>query len=132
MFNAKGLLSSFRLNWKTPKALYAQLDAEFGFDFDPCPPNPSFDGLSVEWGGANFVNPPYGRELPKWIEKGFKEWKKGKLVVFLIPSRTDTRWWHDFVMQAEEIRLIKGRLHFDDAKGAAPFPSCVVVFRKPV
>jgi site-specific DNA-methyltransferase (adenine-specific) len=78
--------SSLRLDWKTPKAVYQVLDAEFSFDFDPCPVNPQFDGLSVEWGESNFVNPPYGRELPKWIEKGFKEWRKGKTVVFLIPS----------------------------------------------
>jgi len=121
--------SSQRLDWKTPKAVYQVLDAEFRFDFDPCPSNPTFDGLSVEWGECNFVNPPYGRELPKWIKKGYEEWQKGKTVVFLIPSRTDTSWWHDYVMQADEIRFIRGRLKFDDCDNSAPFPSCIVVFR---
>ncbi len=80
-------------------------------------------------GGVNYVNPPYGKELPKWIEKGFEEWKKGKTVVFLIPSRTDTRWWHEYCMKATEIRFIKGRLKFDDQKNSAPFPSAIVVFK---
>lgn len=83
-------------------------------------------------GGANYVNPPYGRELPKWIAKGYAEWQKGKTVVFLIPSRTDTRWWHDYCMKATDIRFIKGRLKFDDQKNSAPFPSAIVVFKKPL
>jgi len=120
--------SSHRLDWKTPKAVFQVLDAEFHFDFDPCPPRPFFNGLSIEWGECNFVNPPYGRELPKWIKKGYEENQKGKTVVFLIPSRTDTRWWHDYVMKADEVRFIKGRLKFDDGKGSAPFPSCIVIF----
>ena len=121
--------SSQRLNWKTPKAVYQILDAEFGFDFDPCPPDHKFDGLKIEWGKCNFVNPPYGREIPKWIEKGFSEWKTGKTVVFLVPSRTDTKWWHEFVMMADEIRFIRGRLKFDDQKNSAPFPSAIIIFK---
>lgn len=122
--------SSLRLDWQTPNYIYNELDREFHFDFDPCPANPTFDGLNIEWGKSNFVNPPYGREIGKWLKKGFEEWKKGKTAVFLIPSRTDTRWWHDFVMKATEIRFIKGRIKFKGAKNSAPFPSCVVVFRK--
>ena len=117
------------MDWQTPDAVYAELEAEFGFDFDPCPANPQFDGLSVEWGKSNFVNPPYGREIGRWLAKGFAEWKKGKTVVFLIPSRTDTRWWHDYCMKATEIRFIKGRLKFKGATNSAPFPSAVVVLR---
>jgi site-specific DNA-methyltransferase (adenine-specific) len=119
---------SLRLDWRTPKAFYEELDKEFHFDFDPCPVNPTFDGLSIEWKGSNFVNPPYGRELRKWVKKGYEESLKGKLVVMLIPSRTDTECWHSYVMKAKEIRFIKGRLKFDDQKNPAPFPSCVVVF----
>ena len=122
--------SSMRLDWRTPKAFYQALDAEFNFDFDPCPKNPEFDGLNIEWGQRNFVNPPYGRELPKWIKKGYEESLKGKTVVFLIPSRTDTRWWHDYVMKAKEIRFIKGRLKFGGSKNSAPFPSAIVIFRR--
>ncbi len=121
--------SSQRLDWKTPKAVYQILDAEFSFDHDPCPAgwNGKVDGLTSEWGGSNYVNPPYGRELPLWIAKGFSEYQKGKTVVFLIPSRTDTRWWHDYCMKATEIRFIKGRLKFDEHKNSAPFPSAIVV-----
>lgn len=122
--------SSQKMDWKTPKAVYQTLDAEFGFDHDPCPPNYKVDGLKSEWGGCNFVNPPYGRELPKWIEKGYQEHKKGKTVVFLIPSRTDTKWWHEYCMKAKEIRFIKGRLKFGDSKNSAPFPSAIVIFKK--
>ncbi len=122
--------SSQRLNWQTPKAVYQILDAEFGFDFDPCPVNPDFDGLEVDWGQCNFVNPPYGRKISRWIAKGVLEWMKGKTVVFLIPSRTDTIWWHKFCMCATEIRFIKGRLRFDDHKNPAPFPSAIVIFKE--
>ncbi|RWZ85536.1 MAG: adenine methyltransferase [Hydrotalea sp. AMD] len=120
--------SSQRQNWKTPVKFYDELNKEFSFDFDPCPPDPAFDGLSIEWKKRNFVNPPYGKVLPLWVEKGYHEAQKGKLVVMLIPSRTDTRYWHDFIMKAKEIRFIKGRLKFDDQKNSAPFPSCIVIF----
>ncbi len=128
MFN-KNLFSSQRLDWKTPMGVLIQLTREFKFNFDPCPPNPDFDGLKIEWRKRNFVNPPYGNEIGKWCKKAFEEWKKGKTVVMLIPSRTDTRWWHDYIMKATEIRFIKGRLKFDDHKNSAPFPSAVAVFR---
>lgn len=121
--------SSLRLDWQTPKAVYQVLDAEFGFDFDPAPIQPDFDGLEIEWGDRNFVNPPYGREIPKWIKKGYQEHLKGKTVVFLIPSRTDTRWWHSYIMKADEIRFIRGRLKFNDGDSPAPFPSAIVVFK---
>lgn len=126
----KNLFSSLRLDWKTPKHLYNKLNKEFQFDFDPCPSNPTFDGLSIKWGQRNFVNPPYGREIGKWIKKGYEESLKGKLVVFLIPSRTDTQWWHEFIMKANEIRFIKGRLKFDEHKNSAPFPSAIAIFNK--
>ena len=118
-----------RLDWKTPKAFYDKLNTEFNFTFDPCPPNPTFDGLKIEWGGANFCNPPYGREILNWIKKGYEEHLKGKVVVFLIPSRTDTKWWHDYIMKANEIRFIRGRLKFDDQPNPAPFPSAVAIFK---
>lgn len=121
--------SSQRLDWRTPKAVYQILDAEFQFNYDPCPINPTVDGLTTNWGGCNYVNPPYGRELPAWIQKGYAEWQKGKTVVFLIPSRTDTKWWHDYCMKATEIRFIKGRLKFDDQENSAPFPSAIVIMK---
>ena len=130
MIKSRLFFSSQRLDWKTPKEVYQTLDAEFNFDFDPCPTNPKFDGLKVEWKKSNFVNPPYGKELPKWIKKGYEQSRIGKTVVFLIPSRTDTRWWHEYCMKADEIRFIKGRLKFDGQKSSAPFPSAIIVFRK--
>ena len=128
MFN-NSLFSSIKMDWRTPDSLFLKLNKEFYFDCDPCPANPTFDGLNIPWGKSNFVNPPYGRELPKWIKKCYEEYKKGKTVVFLIPSRTDTRWWHDYCMKATEIRFIKGRLKFQGAKNSAPFPSVIVIFK---
>ena len=117
-----------RSDWKTPRKLYEQLHQEFAFDFDPCPTNPSFDGLKVEWGRSNYVNPPYGNVIAKWLAKACDEQRKGNTSVFLIPSRTDTRWWHDYVMNANEIRFVRGRLKFNDQPNPAPFPSAIVVF----
>lgn len=133
---AKAVLRSVRNtkasrdDWKTPAAAYRVLDAEFGFDYDPCPVKPKFNGLAVEWGSVNYCNPPYS-DLYAWVRKGYQEWLKGKTVVFLIPARTDTRAWHEFILnKATEIRFVQGRLHFDDGpKGArATFPSAIVVF----
>jgi site-specific DNA-methyltransferase (adenine-specific) len=78
---------------------------------------------------VTYCNPPYGRQIGAWIKKAYDESKKGKTVVMLLPCRTDTRWWHEYVMKAKEIRFIKGRLKFGGAKTNAPFPSCVVVFK---
>lgn len=127
----KNLFKSQRLNWKTPKAVYQILDSEFNFDFDPCPPNPMFNGLEKEWGKCNFVNPPYGREIVKWIDKSLLEFRKGKTVVLLVASRTDTKWWHKLMDCASEIRFIKGRLSFDGFNGSsAPFPSAIIILKK--
>ena len=126
--NLKVHFSSQKLDWQTPKAVYQVLDSEFHFDFDPCPVNPKFDGLNVEWGESNFVNPPFGSEIGKWCKKAYEEYQKGKTVVMLVPSRTDTQYWHQYLMKATEIRFIKGRLKFNDQKGSAPFPSAIIIF----
>jgi len=124
-------MSSKRTDWKTPKEFYRGLDRMFNFDFDPCPTDPEFDGLSIEWKERNFVNPPYGSEIGKRVKKAFDESQRRKTVeVMLVPSRTDTRWWHDYIMKAKEIWFVKARLRFDDQDGSAPFPSAVVVFEK--
>jgi hypothetical protein len=128
MRGQKVILSSLKDEWNTPISIYKQLDDEFHFEFDPCPENPQFNGLEIEWKRSNFVNPPYS-QLAKWLEKGYKEWKKNKTVVFLIPSRTDTKAWHEYCMKADEIRFIKGRLKFGGSKNSAPFPSAVVIFK---
>lgn len=116
--------------WRTPVGVFDDLNAEFEFDYDPCPLHDGgliSDGLLADWGQVTFCNPPYS-QIKDWVRKGYQEWQQGKTVVFLIPSRTDTAWWHDFCMKATEIRFLRGRLRFGDATTSAPFPSCVVVF----
>lgn len=100
-------------HWATPKWLYDKLNAEFNFDFDPCPLNADFNGLMVEWGKSNFVNPPYNRiDKPKFIQKAFDEWRKGKKCVLLIPAATGTKQFHDLILPYAEIRFLKGRIAF--------------------
>ena len=106
----KGLFSSASVHWATPKDLYDALDAEFHFNDDPCPLHSVNDGLNREWGSRTYMNPPYGRETGKWLQKAYVEATMGKIIVCLIPSRTDTQWWHEYVMKASEIRFLRGRL----------------------
>ena len=118
--------SSLTDEWRTPESIYMKLDKEFDFNHDPCPIGGS-EGLEREWGSRTFVNPPYS-QLKAWCKKGYEESLKGKLVVMLIPSRTDTAAWHDYCMKAKEIRFIRGRLKFGNSKNSAPFPSAIVIF----
>ena len=124
----RGLFTSASQHWATPIDLYNALDKEFNFNDDPCPLKSKVDGLHREWGTRTFLNPPYGYEIGKWLATAWLESMKGKTIVCLIPSRTDTRWWHDYVMKAREIRFLRGRLRFGDAVNSAPFPSAVVIF----
>jgi len=134
-----GLFTTKSTEWETPQFLFDMLDEEFGFTLDPCATTESAkceryytagdDGLAQAWEGTVFVNPPYGRDIGKWVKKSYDESRNRSTVVMLIPSRTDTRYWHDYVMKADEIRFIKGRVRFSDSKVGAPFPSAVVVFR---
>lgn len=124
--------------WATPQVFFDELDNEFHFETDVCalPENakckryftPQQDGLSQEWDGVCWMNPPYGRDISKWMKKAYKSSLHGATVVCLVPSRTDTKWFHDFAMKGE-IRFVKGRLKFGGCKNSAPFPSAVVVFR---
>lgn len=83
-------------------------------------------------GGAVFCNPPYGREVGKWVRKAYEEAQRGATVVLLIPARTDTTYFHDYIYGRAEIRFVRGRLRFTDEEGkaytAAPFPSMVVIY----
>lgn len=122
--------------WETPQWLFDELDQEFHFTLDVCavPENakcsnfytPEQDGLRMPWSGVCWCNPPYGKEIGKWVEKASKA---NCTVVVLIPARTDTKWFHDWVYQKAEIRFVKGRLRFGDAKNPAPFPSMILVYR---
>jgi phage N-6-adenine-methyltransferase len=128
--------------WATPLSFYAKLDAEFGFTLDVCAIadnakcaryyTPAEDALRQRWDGTCWMNPPYGRQIGRWIEKAYVSAQQGATVVCLVPARTDTRWWHVWVMRADEIRLVRGRLKFGDGRNSAPFPSAVVVFRPPI
>jgi len=123
----RGLFSSASQHWSTPKELYDELDKEFHFNDDPCPIG-GVGGLDRGWGTVTYCNPPYGREITKWLEKAYNESLLGKVVVCLIPSRTDTKWWHEYVMKSNQIRFLRGRLKFGDNKNSAPFPSAIVIF----
>lgn len=125
----KGLFTSASEHWSTPKDLYRDLDQEFSFNDDPCPLNSLTDGLSREWGTSTYVNPPYGQEISVWIKQAYKQSLLGKIIVMLLPARTDTKWFHEYIMKAHEIRFLKGRLRFNESESNAPFPSMVVVFK---
>ena len=150
--NEKPFFSSVRHTWKTPKDLYVALNKEFNFDFDPCPANPQFDGLNCKWKASNFINPPH-KTQKLWIEKALYEsqleneeyllsdnkekWQAQnygwlyKICVLLLPARCDTKVFHEIILPcATEIRFIKGRLHYDENKNSALFPSMIVVFNK--
>lgn len=136
-----GLFSSRDIDWATPKTFFDELDAEFHFTLDACATaenakcanffSPEQDGLKQVWSGTVFMNPPYGRQILRWVEKAFKTAETGgATVVCLLPARTDTRWFWDFCFKGE-VRFIRGRIKFErlGAKTSAPFPSCIVIFR---
>jgi len=137
--NTNVMFSSKTDLWETPQDFFNRMDAEFGFELDVCarPENakcdsyftPEIDGLTQEWLGVCWMNPPYGRDIGKWIKKAYESAQaNGATVVCLVPARTDTKWWHDYCMKAE-YRLLRGRLKFGGHTNSAPFPSAVVIFR---
>ena len=124
--------------WPTPDHLFEKLNAEFRFELDVCclPENakcgkyftPDDDGLLQNWFGTVWCNPPYGNRIVDWVEKAYRESHNGVTTVMLLPVRTDTRWFHSWVIGKAEIRFLKGRLKFGDAVNSAPFPSMIVVY----
>lgn len=137
----KGLFTSQTCEWATPKKTFDELNLEFNFTLDPCCNSDNKkcekfftkedNGLVQDWSGnIVFCNPPYGREIKHWVKKCSEESKKPNTkVVMLIPARTDTIYFHDYIYKkASEIRFLKGRLKFNDCKTPAPFPSMVVIF----
>lgn len=132
--------SSKSVEWETPQHFFDELHDEFHFELDVCATqsnakcsrffSPEDDGLSKDWAPYTcWCNPPYGRGIRKWIEKAQTEAMKGAVVVCLIPARTDTSYWHDFIFPYAEVRFLRGRLKFGQSKNSAPFPSAVVTFR---
>jgi phage N-6-adenine-methyltransferase len=130
--------SSLTDEWATPDSFFSPFDAEFGFTLDACalPENtkcarffsPDDDGLSHPWTGVVWMNPPYGRSIGRWMQKAWESSCEGATVVCLVPSRTDSAWWHDYAMKGE-VRFVRGRIRFSGSSDNAPFPSAVVVFR---
>lgn len=131
MAKLDALMSSKSDHWSTPPDTYAGLNEEFGFTFDPCPLMATEDGRKVKWSGRVFCNPPYSR-IGEFLKKGLFHLASGdcELLVYLIPARTDTAWFHDYINGKAEIRFLRGRLKFGGSKNSAPFPSMVVIFRQ--
>ena len=130
-------------DWETPQYLFMELNEEFDFTVDACATKDNTkcrvfidDALNVMWRGRVFCNPPYGRQIKKFAEKAWLSFqsKHTDLIVMLLPARTDTLWFHDFILDKAEIRFLKGRLKFEingvDTKNSAPFPSMVVIYKR--
>ena len=142
------VMASLRLSdkddWATSQYVFDALDREFHFTLDVCANEKNHkcalyfdeekDGLSQEWTGTCWMNPPYGKNIGRWVRKAADSADNGAVVVGLIPNRTDTKWWLD-VMRASEVRFVRGRLKFGDAESGAPFGSVIAVWggaRSPV
>lgn len=143
----KGLFSSDNPCWGTPQELFRALDGEFHFGLDAAATasnakcssffSPEVDGLAQNWdvGAGVFCNPPYGREIGRWVQKAYQEFQGGvEPIVLLLPARTDTRWFHDFIYGKAELRFLRGRVRFTDESGRpgepAPFPSMIAIYRR--
>lgn len=131
--------SSKSNEWETPQHIFDELDNKYHFTLDVCATKENAkcekyytienDGLKQDWQGVCWMNPPYGREIGKWIKKSHESSLLGAIVVCLIPSRTDTSWWHDYIQPHAEVKFIRGRLKFSNSKNSAPFPSAIVIFK---
>ena len=152
--NSALMFSKASDEWSTPQAFFDALDAEFHFTMDAAASRenckvPNYrgpdhilpdcrNGLVFDWNGVVWLNPPYSR-VKQFMMKASEQALKGCTVVCLVPSRTDTRWWHECVWDelrnrarhGVEVRFVRGRLKFGDGKNSAPFPSVVIVFRSP-
>lgn len=125
--------------WETPAELFQELDREFQFTIDVAalPHNakcreyltPGTDGLKQLWRGVCWMNPPYGPPLRKWVKKAHESAAAGAVVVCLLPARTNTHWWHEWVIPYAEVRFVRGRLKFNAVGNSAPFPSVIAVFK---
>ena len=138
----KGLTSTGNIVTETPKYLFDKISSIFNFSLDACalPENakcesyytPKDDGLSKPWRGGVWCNPPYGREILSWVKKAYEESQKeyNSFVLMLLPARTDTKWWWDWVQGKATLFFIKGRVKFGDHNVGAPFPSVLALYMK--
>lgn len=135
------MFSSKKQTWETPMDFFNKLNDEFNFTLDPCCEKETAkcekyytkgdNGLEKSWAGeVVFVNPPYGTEIKHWVKKCHHEWlsNNNTTIVLLIPSRTDTKYFHEYIYNIAEIRFLKGRLKFGNAKNNAPFPSLLAIY----
>jgi site-specific DNA-methyltransferase (adenine-specific) len=136
---------SAKQDWETPIEFFSPINEEFNFTLDAAASaenaKVSFffseeeDGLSQSWGRHTvWLNPPYGakkKPISAWVSKAYKESLSGATSVILIPARTNTNWFHDICLAHAEIRFIRGRPKFGDAKHGLPQPLCLVIFRPP-
>ena len=139
MITGKAQLTSNTCEWETPDKLYDELNDEFHFALDVCatPDNAKCalyfsreqDGLKQKWGGTAWCNPPYGKGIRQWVHKAYHETYNGVTTVMLLPARTDTAWFHDYVLPYAEIRFHRGRVKFKGGSYPAPFPSIICIFR---
>ena len=135
----KGLMTSNSGEWSTPQDLFDELNKEFHFVIDVCSSDINAkckkhftkenSCFQSNWESPAFMNPPYGREIGNFIAKARDEQDKGITIVALLPARTDTKWFHNYILGKQEIRFIEGRLKFGGSKNSAPFPSMIVIFR---
>ena len=137
--NTDLMFSSATDQWATPQQFFNDWAKLFPFTLDVCADasnakcpryfDREADGLRQDWAPETcWMNPPYGREIGRWVRKAYEESQKGATVVCLLPARTDTAWWHDYVIEHAQVAFIRGRIKFGDAKSGAPFPSAVAVF----
>lgn len=137
--NTGVMFSSATDLWSTPQEYFDSVSKEFSFTLDVCalPENtkcqkffsPEDDGLLQQWQGVCWMNPPYGRVIGKWVKKAYESAKTGAVVVGLLPARTDTKWFHDYIYGRAEVRFIRGRLKFGGCANSAPFPNMLVIWR---
>ena len=131
------LFSSKNEEWETPQYLFESLDQEFKFTVDVASNDENYkvykhytkkeDGLNQNWNNERvWCNPPYGKNIYEWVKKAYLS---KSLVVMLLPARTDTKWFHEYILNKAEIRFLKGRLRFGNSKNSAPFPSMIVIYK---
>lgn len=127
------------VEWATPDDVFQPLDNEFGFTLDVASTHENAkceqhftqedDGLSQQWDGVCWMNPPYGKDVPKWLKKALDESSRGVTTVCLIPARTNTKWFHELCLNKAEVRFVKGRPKFGDSNHGLPLPLAVVIYR---
>lgn len=136
----KSIFSSKSVEWETPQAFFDELNKEFHFTLDPCCTDENAkctkhytieqDGLKQDWTGETvYCNPPYGRTMGLWVRKCYEHFCRGGTAVMLIPARTDTKVFHEYIYGKAEIRFVRGRLRFGNSKMDAPFPSMIVIYK---